>query len=243
MNCIYPSSPRLINTMPQATRVRRAPNREPVSLAAAIPTLDVVAAIDTVEPVVAGDACIDPALTFTSDDAYSTPTPPISKEDPLFNDVDTDADEGYIYPPPPIPSCEITQSPTPPPLPPPPIETVIINDDLQPQPPFKWTLEMEELLFHTLLEQANNGKRADSGFKKEAWIACCLAIRAVTTQLVTVNKCKAKADAMKALQREFTQLRDQSGFGYNEETGLITARETAQRDVIKVSNTTNTIRN
>jgi hypothetical protein len=93
---------------------------------------------------------------------------------------------------------------------------------------------MEKLLFHTLLEQVNNGKRADSGFKREAWIACCLAIEAVTTQLVTVDKCKAKADAMKALWREFTWLRDQSGFGYNEETGLITAGETAWRDIIKV---------
>jgi hypothetical protein len=42
---------------------------------------------------------------------------------------------------------------------------------------------------------------------------------------------------MKALWREFTWLRDQSGFGYNEETGLITAKETAWKDVIKVSNT------
>jgi Myb/SANT-like DNA-binding protein len=220
--------------MPRAARVRRAPNREPVSLAAAIPISDVVEAVD---PVAAVDAHIDPALM--NDNLYSAPTPLISKEYPPFND----ANDEYIYPlppippSPPIPSREITWSPTPPPLPPPPIETVIINDDLQPQPPFKWTLEMEGLLFYTLLEQANSGKRADSGFKKEAWIACCLAIKAVTTQLITVDKCKAKADAMKALWKEFTWLRDQSGFGYNEETGLITAGETAWRDVIKVSNT------
>jgi hypothetical protein len=150
--------------MPRAARVRRAPNREPVSLAAAIPISNVVEAIDTVDPVAAVDAHIDPALT--NDDPYSTPTPPISKEYPLPNDADNE----YIYPLPPIPSREITWSPTPPPLPLPllPIETVVINDDLQPQLPFKWTLEMEKLLFYTLLEQADNGKRADSGFKKEA---------------------------------------------------------------------------
>jgi hypothetical protein len=62
---------------------------------------------------------------------------------------------------------------------------------------------MEMLLFNTLLEQVNIGKRADSGFKKEAWVACCLAIQAVTTQLITIEKCKGKADTIKALWREF----------------------------------------
>ena len=66
--------------MPRAARVRRAPNREPASLAAAIPTSDVVEAIDTVDPVdpvVAVAAHID--LARTNNDAYSTPTPLISK--------------------------------------------------------------------------------------------------------------------------------------------------------------------
>jgi len=54
----------------------------------------------------------------------------------------------------------------------------------------------------------NNGKRADSGFKKEAWIACCIAIKVATNQVVTIKKCKGKVDTMKALWREFNWLKD-----------------------------------
>jgi hypothetical protein len=58
---------------------------------------------------------------------------------------------------------------------------------------------MEQMLFNKLLSQANNGKRADNGFKKEAWAAACIAVETVTTQLATVERCKGKAEAMKAL--------------------------------------------
>jgi len=123
--------------MPRAAQVRRAPNREPASLAAAVTILDVVEAIDTVDPVAAVDPHID--LALTNDDAYSTPTPPISKEYPLPND----ANDGYIYPLPPIPpsplipSHEISWSPTPPPLLLLLAETVVLDNDLHPQPHFK----------------------------------------------------------------------------------------------------------
>jgi hypothetical protein len=61
---------------------------------------------------------------------------------------------------------------------------------------------MEETLFLTLLKQVDIGKRVDSGFKKEAWIACCNAIEKAIGQLVTIEKCKGKVDTMKALWRE-----------------------------------------
>jgi hypothetical protein len=54
-----------------------------------------------------------------------------------------------------------------------------------------------------LLEQANNGKRADNGFKIEAWTAACIAVQAVTAQQVIVERCKAKSEALKALWKEF----------------------------------------
>jgi hypothetical protein len=62
---------------------------------------------------------------------------------------------------------------------------------------------MEQSLFQELLNQANNGKRADSGFKKETWIAACEAVTPLTTQDVTVERCKGKAEVMKALWKEF----------------------------------------
>ena len=40
-------------------------------------------------------------------------------------------------------------------------------------------------------------KRADSGFKKEAWIACYNAITDTTGQLITVKKYKNKVKVIK----------------------------------------------
>jgi hypothetical protein len=45
-----------------------------------------------------------------------------------------------------------------------------------------WTLEMKEALLETLLEQSRAGKRADSGFKKEAWVEVVQKVQAVIRQ-------------------------------------------------------------
>ena len=76
---------------------------------------------------------------------------------------------------------------------------------------------MEETLFLTLLKQVDIRKRADSGFKKEAQIACCNVIKKAIGLLVTIEKCKGKVDIMKALWRELNWLKDQSGFGWDED--------------------------
>jgi len=94
---------------------------------------------------------------------------------------------------------------------------------------------MEAQLYSTLCEQVQAGKRADSGFKAEAWQAVCTAIGDSFNISVTVSQCKSKADYHKLLWREFNWLRDQSGFGYNEETGLIEAGDQAWVEVIAVS--------
>jgi hypothetical protein len=61
-----------------------------------------------------------------------------------------------------------------------------------------WTLEMKEALLETLLEQCRAGKRADSGFKKEAWVEVVQKVQAVIRQspplILTVSQCKSKAD-------------------------------------------------
>jgi Myb/SANT-like DNA-binding domain len=45
----------------------------------------------------------------------------------------------------------------------------------------EWTPEMIKTLFTELLDQALDGKRADSGFKKEAWDSVLREVRAVYT--------------------------------------------------------------
>jgi hypothetical protein len=62
-----------------------------------------------------------------------------------------------------------------------------------------WTLEMKEALLETLLEQCRAGKRADSGFKKEAWVEVIQKVQAVIIRqspplILTVSQCKSKAD-------------------------------------------------
>ena len=98
---------------------------------------------------------------------------------------------------------------------------------------------MEVTLFATLLEQVDIGKRADSGFKKEAQTACCVAIKDATSQLVTIEKCKNKVEAMKASWRNLNWLKEQSGFGQDEDTGLVQASNQVWKDLTRVSNTIN----
>jgi hypothetical protein len=101
---------------------------------------------------------------------------------------------------------------------------------------FAWTFEMEEALFNELVHQVELGKRADSGFKKDAWIAALTAVEAVTTrQDITLQRCKNKVESFKKYWRGFNTLRDQSGFGYNEETGLIEAPNNVWTELLKVS--------
>jgi hypothetical protein len=99
--------------------------------------------------------------------------------------------------------------------------------DIQLQLPLQWTFEMEEILFRTLLEQVDIGKRVDNRFKKEAWTACSDAIRNTIGQFVSIEKCKNKVEAMKASWRDLNWLKDQSGFGWDENTGLVQASNQA----------------
>jgi hypothetical protein len=151
--------------------IRRAPNRGPTSLAATATPLGENEAIDIIETPVS-DANIDPALT--NHDIDPPPSPQLL--DCLDPNYDTYLPTDFQYPPPPpLPESqnrEISWSPTPSPLtsrPQPATQTPpLTGDDLQPQLSLWWTFEMEETLFLTLLEQVDIGKRADSGFKKEA---------------------------------------------------------------------------
>jgi hypothetical protein len=155
--------------MPRATtRTRRPPNREPASLAA-IPAASENEAIDTVE-ILTPDANIDPALQTYEIEPLIPPSQFLNSLDPDYDDSHLHND--YQYPPasPTLSeSREVTWSPSPPPL--------ALPSDIQPQGgSLQWTFKMEEILFCTLLEEVNSGKRADSGFKSEAWAACCKAI-------------------------------------------------------------------
>lgn len=100
---------------------------------------------------------------------------------------------------------------------------------------FAWTFAMEEALFNELIHQDELGKRADSGFKKEAWTAVLAEVYKRTTQKPTVERCKNKVDIMRTYWRGFNYLKNQSGFGFNEKTGLIEASDEVWKELLKVS--------
>jgi hypothetical protein len=62
---------------------------------------------------------------------------------------------------------------------------------------------MVDTLLNELLHQVELGKRADSGFKKEAWIACIAAIEDIQSQPVSLEQCKNKIDLLKGQWKNF----------------------------------------
>ena len=92
-------------------------------------------------------------------------------------------------------------------------------------------------LFLELLEQAQDGKRADSGFKKEAWDSVLREVQRVYSgpYLIPLNKVKQKEQTFKGYYKDWKFLRDQSGFGWDEETQMVTASEQAWNDICVVS--------
>ena len=101
----------------------------------------------------------------------------------------------------------------------------------------EWTAIMIQTLFSELLEQAQDGKRADSGFKKEAWESVLKEVQEVYTgpYPIPLQKVKQKEQTFKGLYKDWKFLRDQSGFGWDEETRMITASDQAWNDICAVS--------
>jgi Myb/SANT-like DNA-binding domain len=101
-----------------------------------------------------------------------------------------------------------------------------------------WTYTMEEALFTTLLEKVRSGKRADSGFKYEAWIDALEAVRSRAPSsihpLLSIEKLKSKESNTKASYRDWKWLIGQSGFGLHPETRVVTASNEAWDEVLKV---------
>ena len=99
---------------------------------------------------------------------------------------------------------------------------------------------MEEALFNRLQDMNRAGKRADSGWKSEAWGEVLNAVLAVTPDrqkdLLTLEKVKSKESNYKALYKDWKWLISQSGFGIHPETRVVTASNEAWDEVLKVSN-------
>jgi hypothetical protein len=102
-----------------------------------------------------------------------------------------------------------------------------------------WDYTMEEVLFTRLVDMDRAGKRADSGWKSEAWGEILSAVLVVTPDrqkdLLTMDKLKSKESNYKALYKDWKWLTTQSGFGIHPETRVVTASNEAWDEVLKVS--------
>ena len=91
-------------------------------------------------------------------------------------------------------------------------------------------------MFNKLHRQDRLGKRADIGFKSEAWTVVRDTVQDVYTGhiVIEVSQLKNKESNYKALYKDWKWLKEQSGFGRDPDTGAITASLQAWTDVIKV---------
>jgi hypothetical protein len=96
---------------------------------------------------------------------------------------------------------------------------------------------MQEALLVTLLDQCRAGKRADSGFKKEAWVVVLIAVQTISPSLISDRQVKSRVDWFKSLWKEWCALEDNSGFGWDEPTQLSTAaaEDSVWKEYLKVS--------
>jgi Myb/SANT-like DNA-binding protein len=103
-------------------------------------------------------------------------------------------------------------------------------------PDLQWTDAMETSLFNAFLEQYNKGKRADLGWKREAWGPIIEAVQTAYEgqQLVTKAQCQTKEATYKAHYKDHLYLKNLPGFSWNEELGVFEASPEAWDEQIKV---------
>lgn len=105
-------------------------------------------------------------------------------------------------------------------------------------PRLVWDNEMELALLEGLKEQEALGKRAESGWKSEAWAVVVEAIQAVSpsgTAEVAMAKGKSKIQDFKKQWQSWEHCLSISGFGWDEGRQCITASDEDWEKYIEVS--------
>lgn len=216
--------------MAKQKRAARAPNREPIStivvaIPLLVPTPIPVPNLSQIDPCASSVASTRQFSPFSDHESIIdtqylplplSPTYAISSvEDYLDSDI-----------PRPVATALATTT------------TLAISTDntttLSKLPKVQWNTQMIGVMIEELLHQVELGKRADSGFKKEAWAAVCAMVQTVTTQPLIKLQCKTKMETLRDLWKGLNWLLDQSGFGYDEEARLVTAPDNVWADLRKV---------
>ena len=104
-------------------------------------------------------------------------------------------------------------------------------------PPLKWSLEMEQVLLDSMVISVRGGLRAETGFKKAAWLE---ALKNIVTKFpsqstLTTKQLTTKLQWYKTKWKEWLILDNLSGWGWNPETELHTADDKTWIDHLVVS--------
>jgi hypothetical protein len=112
----------------------------------------------------------------------------------------------------------------------------VSDADKDKPPELQWTEAMEAALFNSFLEQQNRGKRADLGWKSEAWGPVIAAVQAIYEGPVVITKthCQTKEGVYKSHYKDHIWLEKQSGFTFDPETGFFDAAPEAWDELLKV---------
>lgn len=98
-----------------------------------------------------------------------------------------------------------------------------------------WTPQMLETLVLGLIEQVRLGRRAESGFKTEAYQPVIDSIKAQMEEGATLTKAqvKSKVSWLKTMWQAWDRLRNESGVGIDHETGLLIADDEVWGPILK----------
>ena len=104
-------------------------------------------------------------------------------------------------------------------------------------PSVKWTAEMTTVLVREVVKAVRSGKRSDGGFKTDVWNEISLVVlrRCAPGEPLTGDKCQGKLENLRKKWNIWVRLKTLSGFGWDEERGIVTAPEEVWAVEIAVS--------
>lgn len=113
-----------------------------------------------------------------------------------------------------------------------PVSTPVVGTSKSPK--VIWTREMERKLLDLLLEQVQLGRKGEGGFRKEAWTAIEKKFNEDLKLNLGKENFKNKLKTWKAGYRVMKELRNTSGFAWNETTQCMDAEESVWDELLKV---------
>ena len=97
-----------------------------------------------------------------------------------------------------------------------------------------WTREMEHKYLELLQEQVNLGRKGEGGFRKDAWTAIERKFNAELNLHLSKDNFKNKLKTWKLAYRVMKELKNTSGFAWNEATQCMDADESVWDELLKI---------